>query len=887
MPIVTNFTALLSGNYWSGIERTSTPVFVTYSFPTTAPASHANVDGIDYSSFQAFSETQKAAAVAALQQWASASGLVVLEVPPGQGQINFALYDFPGAVGLGSGGMAFNPFGNWNYLTLLSATQAAFIDDQGNGVLDFSGDVFINKSLLTGPDFEIPTGLLLHEIGHALGLKHVNATFPGDTSQIVFGGTVLHDETLDVLFDTTSNTVMSYNGLEPLSLGALDVDAIQHIYGTNAQDGTQVASYSWNGTELTQTGYAGVGDVMRGISVRDIMSGDSGDDLLFGLGGNDNLDGGAGNDRLFGGTGNDTLVGGSGADTFFADLFQSGSAQSDVIDDFDANEDVTDLELFGPQNFYGPASFAALTAILTDNAAGTAQLSAFWNGFQQTITINYTGTLTAANFYMPSFGQRNAVGSAGADTLFGGTEDDMIDGNSGNDFLIGDGGADTLDGGSGDDVFIAAAGDLVTGESIDGGADTDELRLGTGTHSLVGVTLTSVESITLSAAGTNTLTLASAAQVGLITAAPGADDTAILDGYLTWAQQQVLAAAGVEHVQFTNANGTNVANFEAGVLQSVDVTYLPSNTVFQNATVTYGPALNVISLRTLFDSSIEETQTYSAGKKASVVKIDTAGGTNFVWSSQTFTYKADGVSLDSLDQVNDDGSGLLIEYGAGGAITRTLRTQTDGDTYDIRYSAPGVLLSTEFIDVSETNPGFYSYRNDYIGGELTSITTVLDNEVRTVKTYSGGVQTGYAQYDDGDRFSWDRVVVEYEEGVVVSSVTTHDTGARNHYSGVNGATLVGNSANDSMKGTLGKADTFVFSPGGGNDYIANFENGTDVIDLFAYGFTDFAEVSAIATGGASWTYLSFADGGRLMIAGLSRSDFDASDVIIPSEVFVL
>ena len=234
MPVVSDFTALLSGDYWTGIERTATPVFITYSFPTDAPASHAGVRGIDYSSFQAFSASQKAQAVAALQQWASASGIIALEVPPGEGQINFALYDFPGASGPGSGGMAFNPFGNWNYLTAPGFTEAYFIDDTGNGVTDVSGDVFINKSNLTGPNFDIPAGLLLHEIGHALGLKHVNANFPGDTSQIVYSGLVLHDEILSPALDDTSNTVMSYNGAAPSTLGTLDIDAIQHIYGTNA-----------------------------------------------------------------------------------------------------------------------------------------------------------------------------------------------------------------------------------------------------------------------------------------------------------------------------------------------------------------------------------------------------------------------------------------------------------------------------------------------------------------------------------------------------------------------------------------------------------------------------------------------------------------------------
>ena len=45
MPVVTDYTALLSGNYWNGIEVTGEPVIVTFTFPTTAPAYDSSVRG--------------------------------------------------------------------------------------------------------------------------------------------------------------------------------------------------------------------------------------------------------------------------------------------------------------------------------------------------------------------------------------------------------------------------------------------------------------------------------------------------------------------------------------------------------------------------------------------------------------------------------------------------------------------------------------------------------------------------------------------------------------------------------------------------------------------------------------------------------------------------
>jgi hypothetical protein len=296
MPVVSDHTALLSGYHWTGIDAPAQPMFVTYSFATSAPASHAAADvmGAAVSTFQGFDAADQALARQALAEWADACGLVLLEVRPDEGDINFAWYDFSGTAWDGFAGVAFFPFGDWDF-----ATFPYFYDHRTNW--DVAGDVFINLDYAVGgaPVY----GLLLHEIGHALGFKHPFEAF----------GT--HEEILDPALDNTGNTVMSYTGPSPTTLGWLDRDAAEAVYGDAASDGAHLASWSWNANKriLTQTGLAG-DDVIHGVSVADKIDGRGGDDRIFGLDGKDSLKGGAGNDRLHGGSGKDKLFGDAGDD---------------------------------------------------------------------------------------------------------------------------------------------------------------------------------------------------------------------------------------------------------------------------------------------------------------------------------------------------------------------------------------------------------------------------------------------------------------------------------------------------------------------------------------------------------------------------------------------
>ena len=204
---------------------------------------------------------------------------------------------------------------------------------------DFANPMFFTNNH-TNYDYEI----LVHELGHALGLKH---PFEADgMNQIV----------LSSFEDNTFNTAMSYNDISTTFSGTfrpLDWMALTKFYGVSSKynSGNDTYSFSNSGGVFIIDG-AGIdtissSEISRDITI-DLRPGShshigpklthitSPNQLTISHGSNiENVETGSGNDRVIGNDYNNMIFTGAGTDNIFAgsgvDIINSGSG-NDVVD---------------------------------------------------------------------------------------------------------------------------------------------------------------------------------------------------------------------------------------------------------------------------------------------------------------------------------------------------------------------------------------------------------------------------------------------------------------------------------------------------------------------------------------------------------------------------
>jgi len=380
--------------------------------------------------------TQQTAASNALQEWANVANITFTEVADTAANVGDIRLAFTGADR--------NISSAWAYFPI------AFPE---------AGDVWLQSGRKAQPNWSPGSWnsfLLLHEIGHALGLKHLHEPELDSWPQ---NPTVMPKQ-----LDSVRYTVMSYS--EPFSLSSAtqnrsaittpmlyDIAAIQHLYGANMSYRARNDSYTFNRTTAFATAIWDAGGVDT-IEISDLGVGQT-LSLLAGTTSTLTLNNGStGSVSIAFGATIENAIGGSGADTITGNAAAndlSGGGGRDVLtggggDDILRGGAGTDTALFnGPASGYSWVQNPGGSWTVTSALVGTDTLHDIeWLQFSNTrVQIG-----TAVNVI---------GGTPGADRLTGTADEDRFEGLAGNDTLNGGTGRDLLTGGAGADRFVFAS----------------------------------------------------------------------------------------------------------------------------------------------------------------------------------------------------------------------------------------------------------------------------------------------------------------------------------------------------------------------------------------------------------------------------------------------
>lgn len=438
---------LVSDGKWANQGGGTGPVNITYSLRS----GESGEEGLVGNTWRSF---EISALERALQSWADVANITFTKVSPNNTSAN--LQQWVGNLGE-DGTLGWHEMPN----SELNALNGAY----NNKSSDWNA-----KGLQIGSYNYIT---FIHEIGHALGLRHPHAdgaedpAFPGVDNDQDMGNHKLNQGIFTLMsyvdgwrdrFPNHENPNFGWTGT-PM---ALDIAAIQAIYGANMNHKTGSDTYSMPTSNKAGTYWsciwdAGGTDTISAANARSNCTIDLREATLTGanaggfvswvdgiVGGFtiakgaiiENAIGGGGNDRITGNAANNSLNGGAGNDTINGrggDDWINGGAGTDTMTGGGGND-----------------------TFVMSNARDVIRESA--NGGNDTVRAGFTFTLTESshleNLTLTGSKVANGFGNSANNVMTGNAANNILSGRGGDDRLGGGLGNDELRGGGGNDSFV-------------------------------------------------------------------------------------------------------------------------------------------------------------------------------------------------------------------------------------------------------------------------------------------------------------------------------------------------------------------------------------------------------------------------------------------------
>jgi len=629
-------------------------------------------------------------------------------------------------------------------------------------------------------------------------LEFRNDITGGQSASIILQTTTF-DSNFDFTNETTLTATTTTINLSGLDSYTGDQNFVQITDGTGNTDYIYVDGSGNTDFEQFNLSYAGdtfVGDdavnivnayegndTILGMGGADIINGHNGNDKIYGGEGNDVINAGNDQDTIIGGLGDDAINGGNGNDIIYDDegtdtidgdggtdtvIFKDGgngitidltATTNNSIDSYGNTQNIREVENVTSTDYVDTITTNSSTNVILAGAQNDTIFGSTGNdninGEGGTDLLDYSNLTTSVRLELGDNARigtdnqtitsiENARGSdyadeitgeSGVNTLWGGDDNDVIDGEASNDTLYGDDGDDTLIGGTGADRLEGGANSAYTDGSTHTGDTVDYTDIGAkviidlndsgnATAYVTGDgndTLVGIENLTGSAVGdelsgnieANTL-LGNAGndildgEAGADYIDAGADNDTIIGGI---GDDNLRGSTGDDIFIASNGDGDDVIDGgdNSDIVDYSNVTG-PLNVTLGasgDATVTIAGTDTLTNIEGFYGTSSNDSLTGNAednvfeGRDGSDILTGNDGDDTLL-GGEGDDRLLGGVGNDTIDGGNDGANGDWIDYsGSTNAININLRADADHATGEGTDQISGI----EHIDVSNDENG--------------------------------------------------------------------------------------------------------------------------------------------------------------------------------------